>query len=213
VRPYRKTDREGVRRVCCETGFMGDPVDPLFGDREVFADFFTRYYTDLEPEHCLVAEDEGAVVGYAIGSTRHRVYPVAQAGLVAASIGPRVLWRGFLARSYDDQSRSFVRWVVGRGMRETPKAPPAAAHFHVNLLPGYRNGPVAREIVFSLIDVLEEDGADRVYGQIQTFDGRRAPALFRRWGFELFDQRRISRFETFRADPVYVSTFVKELGG
>jgi len=43
---------------------MGDPVDRLFTDRQLFADFFTRYYTDCEPENCVVAEADGKIVGY-----------------------------------------------------------------------------------------------------------------------------------------------------
>lgn len=50
VRPYLPSDRQAVRSICCETGFMGNPIDPVFTDRDAFADFFTRYYTDYEPD-------------------------------------------------------------------------------------------------------------------------------------------------------------------
>ena len=39
IRYYRAEDRAQVRQICAETGFLGDPVDPLFEDRELFADF------------------------------------------------------------------------------------------------------------------------------------------------------------------------------
>ena len=54
IRPYRADDREGVRRVCADTGFLGTPIDPVFEDRELFADYLTSYYTDREPESTLV---------------------------------------------------------------------------------------------------------------------------------------------------------------
>ena len=69
IRYYRAEDRAQVRQICAETGFLGDPVDPLFEDRELFADFLTAPYTDAEPENCLVLEGEGRrLLGYIMGS-------------------------------------------------------------------------------------------------------------------------------------------------
>src|SRR4051812_11438502 len=50
IRSYRASDRGVVRRLCCQTGFLGDPIDPVYQDHELFADFLTSYYTDKEPE-------------------------------------------------------------------------------------------------------------------------------------------------------------------
>ncbi len=44
IRSYRKTDRDAVRRLCCQTGFLGTPIDPVYEDRQLFADFLTTYY-------------------------------------------------------------------------------------------------------------------------------------------------------------------------
>ena len=48
----------------------GRPIDPVFQDRELFADYLTSYYTDIEPESCFVLEQNGRVVGYLLGSRR-----------------------------------------------------------------------------------------------------------------------------------------------
>ena len=48
-----------MRHVCCETAVDGGSVEPLFPDRDAYADFFTRYYTDFEPETAFVAETVG----------------------------------------------------------------------------------------------------------------------------------------------------------
>jgi hypothetical protein len=68
VRPYDPQDREAVRRICCDTGFFGQPIDPLFLDRDLFADLMTGPYLDYEPEWAWVAESCGAVVGYLLAS-------------------------------------------------------------------------------------------------------------------------------------------------
>jgi hypothetical protein len=68
IRSYRDSDRAAVRRLCCQTGFLGDPIDPVYEDRELFADFLTTYYTDHEPESCLHLEVDRENPGYHNGT-------------------------------------------------------------------------------------------------------------------------------------------------
>src|SRR5436189_6194862 len=70
IRSYQASDRGAVRKLCCETGFLGDPIDPVFQDRELFADFLTTYYTDHEPESSFVLEIDGEIRGYLLGSRK-----------------------------------------------------------------------------------------------------------------------------------------------
>ena len=59
-----------MRRLCCETGFLGEPIDPVYQDRELFADFLTTYYTDHEPESSFVMDANGELHGYLLGSRK-----------------------------------------------------------------------------------------------------------------------------------------------
>ena len=70
VRKYRPSDRESVRALCCETGFLGNAIDPVFEDRELFADFLTDYYLRYEPESAFVVTKGDTLHGYILGS-RH----------------------------------------------------------------------------------------------------------------------------------------------
>jgi hypothetical protein len=70
IRGYRRSDRETVRTLCCDTGFLGEPIDPVYEDRELFADFLTTYYTDHEPESCFLLEVDGEICGYLLGSRK-----------------------------------------------------------------------------------------------------------------------------------------------
>ena len=54
IRKFQPADRARVRELCCETGFLGKPIDPVFEDRELFADYLTAYYTDWEPQSSFV---------------------------------------------------------------------------------------------------------------------------------------------------------------
>ena len=70
IRSYRASDRDAVRHLCCETGFLGEPIDPVYEDRQLFADFLTTYYTDHEPESSFVLEVDGEIRGYLLGSRK-----------------------------------------------------------------------------------------------------------------------------------------------
>src|SRR3954465_972717 len=70
IRNYRPSDREAVRKLCCQTGFLGEPIDPVYEDRELFSDFLTTYYTDHEPESSFVLEMDGEIRGYLLGCRR-----------------------------------------------------------------------------------------------------------------------------------------------
>ena len=93
VRPYTPADREAIRQICCETGYSGAPIDPVFTDRDVFADFFTRYYTDCEPESSFVAEDNGRIIGYILGCRRYHFHAIIAPVLLLFFVTPKVIWR------------------------------------------------------------------------------------------------------------------------
>ena len=84
-----------------------------------------------------------------------------------------------------------------------------SAHFHINLLPAYRTGVYGREMVFSFFDLANARGARGIYGQIQTRDDRRT-GFWRRYGFRELSRRRITKFQRFHTEPVYVSTLYRD---
>lgn len=213
IRPFSPADRDAVRRICCDTGFSGEPVDPLFEDRETFADYLTRYYTDWEPESAFVAEDEGRVVGYLLGSIRPRRHAWAQAWILAAVVAPKALWRLFTGR-YGPASRRFLWWCLTQGGSETPAAPRNAGHIHFNLLPDYRSqgaaGGIGAKLVFKFLAWARKNGVKRIYGQIQTSEDRRTERAFNRFGFYTYDRKEVTKFREHHNNPVFCSTVVWE---
>jgi len=86
VRPYRDADRDAVRMIAYRTGFMGDPTDWYWRDFTSFADIWTSYYTDCEPESAFVAERDGSVVGYLLGCVESARAPGPAAALARHTI-------------------------------------------------------------------------------------------------------------------------------
>lgn len=207
IRSYEPRDREAVRRLCCETGFLGKPIDPVFEDRELFADYLTSYYTDVEPESAFVIEQDGVVKGYLLGSRR----PMRQQwhdfwlNLGLAARGVRRYW------SYSRASRDFIGWILRNSWREVPAAPRRTAHFHINCLPEAQSVASTREIMNRYLEYLRDAGEKAVFGQMVTFDGRRGAAIFERYGFQVINKREITKYRKIHPEPVYLTTVLKQL--
>ncbi len=207
IRPYRASDREAVRRLCCETGFLGEPIDPVYEDRELFADFLTTYYTDHEPESSFVIEKEGDLRGYLLGCRKpflNQLYSFYQ----NVCLTLRALLR---FPRYSERSRRFIRWIVMNGWREVPAAPRRTPHFHINLLPDARKMETTRALMSDFLSYLYRCGEKQVYGQIVTFESRRGERMFERYGFKVMNRAEITKYKTLYPESVYLSTVVKNL--
>ena len=207
IRNFERRDRSIVRHLCCETGFLGNPIDPVFEDRELFADFLTGYYTDWEPESAFVLEMNGEVKGYLLGSRkpiRQQCYNVYQ----NAALFLRAMFRYL---RYNAASRRFVHWILMHGWREVPATPRRTAHFHINLLPEARNIPTTRALMDAYLKYLHAHGEKRVYGQMVTFESRRGSKMFERYGFRVIDRAEISKYKWLHPEPVFLCTVIKNL--
>lgn len=209
IRPYSPSDRQAVRDICCDTGFMGQPIDPVYIDRDAFADFFTRYYTDIEPENALVAEDEGRVVGYMLGCLNYHSVNRRQLWLIISRTVPKILGRVLTFR-YNKASLKFLSWFLFKASGETPRSVPDAAHFHINMYTEYRTGFAGRRLIFPFVNRVAELGIKGVYGQMQVYEDRRSERVFERYGFKFIDRKQITKFKDFHDKPVWVATIYNE---
>jgi hypothetical protein len=207
IRSYRPSDRAAVRRLCCQTGFLGEPIDPVYEDNELFADFLTTYYTDIEPESSFVLEAGGEIRGYLLGSRkpiRNQFYSFRQ----NFRLFLRALWR---YPRYNQRSRRFIRWMISHGWREVPAAPRRTPHFHINLQPDARKMSTTRSLISAYLSYLYRCGEKHVYGQIVTFESRRGEKMFERYGFKVMNRAEITKYKAFYPESVYLSTVIKTL--
>jgi hypothetical protein len=209
IRPYRPADRDAVRAICADTGFLGQPIDPVFEDRELFADYLTAYYTDAEPESTFVCELEGVVKGYLMGSRFPRKKARFEArhlpGLVA-----RGLWR-YVFRPYNAASRHYVHWIVTQARKEVPLTPPDMPHFHFNIRAEARSVATTAELVDTFLSQLVAAGDKQVYAQVVTYETRRGARLFERFGFRVVDQREVTKYRAYHPGKIFLFTVVKDL--
>jgi hypothetical protein len=207
VRKYRPSDRDSVRALCCETGFLGNAIDPVFEDRELFADFLTDYYLRHEPDSAFVLTKGESLQGYLLGS-RH---PLAHQ---FHSLWQNLVYGGRIVRRYAryrPESRRYVQWLISKAWREVPRAPRTIGHFHINLLPAAKSIQVTRQLLETYLRHLYDHGVKQVHAQMVTFDGRRGFKLFERYGFKVLNQSEITKYRQFTDQTVYLCTIVKNL--
>lgn len=210
IRPFQNSDRKTICQLCCETGFLGEPADSVFHDRELFADLFTKPYLDHEPEWALVVEADGRVVGYLLGSVRPDFDLIQlRSGFQTAA---RMIFRLLSGRYVTHpRSRRFVRWLFISGFREQPKHPRNAAHLHFDIAKNYRGCGIGRRLWEDYERRLRAAGIKRCYGSFFSHPKRRPESAYARYGFHVFDRCRTTLFEPEIPEPVEVVCMSKDL--
>jgi len=208
IRFYQPDDRAAIRKICCDTGFLGEPIDPVFEDRELFADFLTAYYTDVEPDSAVVLEIAGQVSGYILGCRQ----PKKQKGYDRRQLLPRLMRivRGWIG-GYRKETRRYLLWLARRGWKEVPHTPQNMAHFHINLLPDQKSVSRTRDLIDFFLKYLHQCGEPAVYGQMVTFSNRRGERMFARYGFRVLDSVEVTKFREYTGKSVYLLTVIKDL--
>jgi len=209
IRPYREADRLAVRRICADTGFLGQPIDSIFEDRELFADYLTDYYSVSSRTLRSCARSKERSGGYLLGCSRPLVNHTYRA-LTNILVAARAFYRCF-TRPYRPESRAFLRWVAVSAWRKVPAAPRLAPHLHIDLLNHARSVRHTRLLIQAFLELLHSRGHRKVYGQMVTYGARRTDSLFARYGFHVMDRVEITKYKHTYPDRVFLTTLVRDL--
>lgn len=169
IRPYAPADREAVRDICRRTAYRNRGSSAVFEDDDLFADYWTRYYTDFEPESCLILEEDGRIIGYLLGTVDARRHQKIMARRIVPGILARALWRLVTLQYRNPSTRRMLWWLVSRGWREEPEIPldRYPAHYHCNILrEGYGKGYYSA-MALKFLDRLDELGIAGLHGQVE----------------------------------------------
>lgn len=181
VRAYRSGDRQRVREICHRTGYMGEPADWYWRDLESFADIWTGWYTDSEPESCFVVEWQGRVAGYLTGCVDTALAPRPTAAITRQILRRWLLLRpgtaGFLWRGIADTLRE------GKGAGDALLDPRFPAHLHIDLLPEVRGRGAGAALMRAWLGRLRERGSQGCH-LITLAENGRGIAFFEAMGFE-----------------------------
>lgn len=168
IRPLRPDDRQTVRDICCRTAFRNMGCEVIFEDRELHADYWTKYYTDYAPQASWVVEQDGSIIGYFLGSTdQDKFMKIMSRNIVPRFIG-QALWRVITRQYSKPQSSRYLLWLFLKSWREAPAISYTdyPAHYHCNILrAGYGKGYYTT-LTLMFLDHLEELGIMSLHGHI-----------------------------------------------
>ncbi len=200
IRPYQEHDRAAVWQLAADTAFFGAPIEAFLDDRTAFCEAFVAYYTDYEPEHLWVAEQNGHVVGYVSGGTNRR-----RAQVMVWHILPRVIGR-WLRGQYRVGRKtlrfvwhSFCAWL----QREVPGISSVRfpAHLHINVAATARGQGIGQALLRVCLARFWAEGVPGVH--LHTTDQNRAACrLYERLGFRLLKARKTNLWNDLIGTPV-----------
>ena len=214
IRPYRPGDRQAVRDICAATCWMGDSRPDAIGDDWTWAEYWTRYFTDAEPQHTWVAESaEGQVCGYLTGTTDIRRFQRYMPRLLPG-IGWRVLRRRLMRRR---KPRRALLNLAASALRGEMDPPPGVARrfpatWHFNLLPDARGKGLGSRLFDTFRRCVVAAGVPGIHAQILSVNAA-AVSFARKKGFALAARRRTGAFRHVQRGPMDIETWVLALSG
>jgi GNAT superfamily N-acetyltransferase len=135
VRPLQPSDVDALYAISLATGLAGGDASSLYSDPKLMGHLYSAPYAMLQPDLCLVAEDEAGVAGFIAGTADTSAWEIRLEG----EWWPRLRQQypmpdeAQMAEWSHDQRRVF--------MMHNPKLTPPAVvesypcHLHMNLLP------------------------------------------------------------------------------
>jgi ribosomal protein S18 acetylase RimI-like enzyme len=210
IREFELKDRPDVRRISCETAFLGESRSLFIDDDEILADALTLYHTDHEPESCFVAVDEGRVVGYVLGTKDAFLMDK----ISSEQIFPALIKKAFQRRFFFKiKTWALFFQVAISALKGEFFAPHFFARYpamlHINIDKNYRGNKLGTGLIENYLNFLKTQGVKGVHFGAMSED---AKVFFLRSGFKLLhtSKRSYLVYRIGKTVPFYI--FGKELG-
>jgi hypothetical protein len=210
VRPYRASDRRALRETCIATAWLGAPAPEKIPDGELWADLFTRYFTDREPEHTSVVERTAdlRISGYLTGTTDVRRV---ERYLVRSL--PRLAARLAISRALLNREKRNVLGAMLTSLAKGELAPPLKvraefpARFLLTLGEDARGRGIGPLLLEPFLTALGQSGSPGVHTQTLSLN-EAAFRFLRRAGFQLVASWPLSAFAQTEARRIELLTWV-----
>ena len=213
IRSFRRGDRRAVRDICVKCSWLGDYRPDRIMDDWIWAEYWTRYFTDREPRHTWIVERraDGAAVGYLTGtadaSRVERYAPFLFPGIVRRAIRRRLVRRRESRRAVLAMLRSLVRGELSLPAGVKRRFP---ATFHLNLLPEARGMGMGSGLFDVFIERMAPLGVPGVHAQPMSINPAMPKFLAGR-GFRMIGSHPLTAFAFADPQPIDLQTWVRVL--
>ena len=209
IREYKFADRFSIRNIAYETAFMGESADIFFNDKEILADFLTKYFTDFEPRSIFVAEDNGSVVGYIIGAKNCRILNKTFIMMVLPKLLAMIVFRGaFLRKKCRTYILNSLKGFLKGEFRMPDFSKEYPAVLHINISKDYRHFGLGGRLMLKFIDYLKNEKVRGV--QLSTIS-EKGKAFFEKQGFSLLYSSKRSYFKNISGKDIICYSLGKVL--
>ncbi|MHC4561472.1 MAG: GNAT family N-acetyltransferase [Planctomycetota bacterium] len=214
IRPYRRSDRQAVRGICVATCWMGDYRPEMIPDEWLWAEYWTRYFTDRDPGLSWVAVQAGRtgnVVGYLTGTADIRRFE-AYAPYLLAPMAARAIRRRLISRS---RPRRALLAFARSALRGELAIPPALlrdypATWHFNLLPAARRQGLGSRMLSLFIAHLRKMNVPGLHAQVISTNAA-SIATCRRMGMQLRHASALTAYRHIDPSPMQLQTWAMRL--
>ena len=213
IRPYHRRDRASVRRICVATSWMGRSRPDIHLDEYVWAEFWTRYFTDRQRRFSWVAcrASDRRVVGYLTGTpsaARADAYlPWVLPGIIGHVLWKRVLRDPVRRRLAFDWVRSILRAETAIPEAILNEFP---ATWHFNLLPEARRQGLGSQMLEQFVDALRKHHVPGLHAQAISLNDA-SVATCRKLGMRLLHTTPLTVFASVDPRPMEAQVWGKVL--
>jgi len=211
VRALRAEDRASVGAIFAATHLLGEPLPFVLDGADRYTRFALDWYlTEGSADGAVAVDGSGTVVGYCLvccAPARHRRWLARRTSRLAAGVIGDIVWGRIgphSRRYYRARLRDAVRLGVSR------HGSGGAAHAHVNVLPGLRDGSVARRLRDHVDERCRRAGIDAWYGEVNARLGRRVAGL-ERVGGSVIDRQPNHTFSALLGEPIVRLTMLRRV--
>ncbi len=214
--PFDTRYRQALRDICAATAWQGAPAPHIVGDEWVWAEVWTRYFTDREPQHAYLVRERGgtgAVVGYLTGTMNirdvGRFFPRLLPRIFAHVMRKRLLRRAETRRPLLGMLRSHLRGELELPAWVRDRYP---ATWHFNLLPPARGGGIGRALFERFVADVREHRVPGIHAQ--TLSTNEPIARFNRAaGLRMVHTQPLTCFAHAGETSLAVHTWVRDIDG
>jgi GNAT superfamily N-acetyltransferase len=213
IRPLRRTDRSAVRDICVATCWLGEKRLDAIPDDWLWAEYWTRYFTDRQRRLSWVAADarDGRVVGYLTGTHDSRRFD-AYAPYLLGGVICRIIRKRLISRAAPRNIlRNFLRSAL-RGEQDVPPRLLASypATWHFNLLPEARRQGLGTELLSRFFQRLDDMHVPGVHAHALSVNAASIAAC-KRMGMELLHESPMTAFAHIHPGPMTIQMWAKQL--
>ncbi len=209
---YSPEYREKVRECVYVTGFGGDDAGIYFDNRELFADFFTLYYTDYEPESGFIGLVDGEFAGYLIGCVDTRRFEETMKKIIYPQMLKKIITGEYRLGPKTLRNFSLSALMALRGEVANAPVDLYPAHLHIDLNPGFRRFGLGSRLMHTYFEYLRSQEVKGLHLGTSSAHVLSIP-FYEKLGFQRYKVVRAttSIFKDFDGRDYYNVIFVRNL--